>query len=369
MAAISAAEEISGPGRQLAAIARGLADVGADVRVFQLWRRGHELPPFIGYLQDHGVSSAVVEDRGPLDVGLPARVRKALNDWKPDILQSHGYKASAIAWTLRHTGTRLPWIGFFHGSTTESVRASLYHWIDHRLLSDADRIVVMSKKQAGAFARAEARVRVIYNAVISLPQSHDSMVTALPFDAPPPRLAVVGRLSPEKGIDLFLRACAILRDRKEAFHAWVAGDGPERLRLEYLAHELGLGECVTFLGSVRRMRDLYRSIDLLVIPSRSEGLPNVLLEALGNDVPIVATDVGAISDVLTDPRGGLVIPPESVHALADGISTALRECVGPKGSGARAEMARRFSFDERLLLHRCLYDEVLASGEVRRRRS
>src|SRR5207244_10005330 len=101
-----------------------------------------------------------------------------------------------------------------------------------------------------------------------------------------------------KGVDLFLDACAVLVQKGLAFSALVAGDGPGRARLEAHCARLGLEARVRFLGHVYDVDVLYRMLDLLVLPSRSEGLPNTLLEAMQADVPIVATAVGAVAAVV-----------------------------------------------------------------------
>ena len=174
-----------------------------------------------------------------------------------------------------------------------------------------------------------------------------------------PRFGVVGRLSPEKGVDVFLYACDALARRGVSFSAVVAGDGPERARLERLRDTLALGGRVDFIGATSAIASLYASLDLLVIPSRSEGLPNVLLEALRADVPVVATSVGAIPDVLNSPRAGLVVPPGSAAALADGIARALPLRSDPAARNARRQVVDRFSLQRRVAEHLRIYGELL----------
>src|SRR5207249_5089991 len=119
------------------------------------------------YLADAGVKHCVVEDRGPLDWGLVTRVQRVLERWRPAILQTHGYKATAVAYAQpRSLRPPVPWIGFFHGSTTEDLKARFYHWLDRQLLGGAERIVVMSPAQARDFRRYGHRVHIIYNAAL-----------------------------------------------------------------------------------------------------------------------------------------------------------------------------------------------------------
>jgi glycosyltransferase involved in cell wall biosynthesis len=140
----------------------------------------------------------------------------------------------------------------------------------------------------------------------------------------------------------------------------IAGDGPERTALESKAAVLGISERVHFLGSVRNVLSLYSQVDAVVLPSRAgaEGLPNVLLEALRADVPVVATAVAAVPEVLSDPSAGELVEPGNVDALVRGIEAALTGGRFPAASAARAAATARFSLQRRMAEHLSLYAEV-----------
>lgn len=356
--ALVAAETVSGPGRQLAGLARALADENIVLHVLVLWRQGHPFPPYAEYLADAGVPCDVVPDRGPLDRTVARLVRDAIERLRPRIVQTHGYKASAALWLLRRTGERVPWVGFYHGHTTENWKARLYHRLDRRLLGAADRIVVMSARQEHEFRSHGNRVQLIYNAIVPLPATQSGESRALRdrlARAPRPLIGVVGRLSREKGVDLFVRACGVLARRGRTFTAVIAGDGPERAALEGLARSEGVGDATEFLGSVSDPATLYSELDLLVLPSRSEGLPNVLLEGLAANLPVIATAVGAVPDVLGSPDAGQLIEPESVAALGDSIDAALARPGTPGTPEGRARTCAAFSLENRLRKHVALY--------------
>jgi glycosyltransferase involved in cell wall biosynthesis len=173
-----------------------------------------------------------------------------------------------------------------------------------------------------------------------------------------PRIGVIGRLSHEKGVDLFLESFRLLADRGVRAHAILVGDGPEGERLAAQAATLGLGDSVHFLGAVYPVDPLYSELDLVVIPSRSEGLPNVLLEALHAGRPVVSTDVGAVTEVLADSAAGRVVPPLDPAALAAAMASALADPEGT-GAAARRTAADRFSLDRRVTAHVALYRELL----------
>jgi glycosyltransferase involved in cell wall biosynthesis len=135
----------------------------------------------------------------------------------------------------------------------------------------------------------------------------------------------VGRLVHVKGVDVLLQACASLRGRL-AVHLYLVGDGPLRAALQAQAAKLGLGGTVSFLGSRpgNELPDWYRAADLTVLPSRSEGLPNVLRESLACGTPFVASRVGGISEIAQEPWDQLV-PCEDQAALTAAIHRALQQ--------------------------------------------
>ena len=369
IAALVATEGISGFGRQVTALARALQGAGVDCLVVVFHRRGRAPSAFGRYLEEAGVQHCIVEDHGPLDWRMASRVEAVLRRWRPSIVQTHGYKAAAVAYVLRRLGLPWPWIGFFHGFTTEpsfttaSIKQRLYHWLDLRLLCAAERIVVMSRAQAQAFRHCQRRVRVIYNAALAPPPAGDrserDRLAALAGSLRRPIVGVVGRLSREKGVDLFLDACAVLVRKGLAFSALVAGDGPERVRLEAQCRRLGLESCVRFLGRVDNVDVMYSNLDLVVLPSRYEGLPNTMLEAMQADVPVVATAVGAVPEVIGTSCAARVVEPRSVTALADAMERAVTEGDSPAAAAARREVVSRFSLEHRLEAHVDLYRELL----------
>lgn len=360
--ALVAGESVTGPGRQLAGLASALRSAGIGIHVLILWRRGNPRPPYADYLSERDVSCELIEDRGPLDRSILEGVDGAIRRLQPRILQTHGYKATATAWGLRLRGQSIPWVGFFHGHTRESLRARFYHFLDRRMLRAADRVIVMSARQQSEFGRYAHHVQVIHNAIVPLARSSAEaagVVERKLRGLPAPRIGVVGRLSPEKGVDLFIAACERLARDGLVFSGVIAGDGPERDALALGVENAGLANRIVLLGHVSAADALYEALDLLVIPSRSEGLPNVLLEALAADLPVVATSVGAIPEVLDQPGAGRLVEPGSAEELARAIRAAMDEGDGARGRSARARIMERFSMERRLDRHLRLYRDLV----------
>jgi glycosyltransferase involved in cell wall biosynthesis len=132
-----------------------------------------------------------------------------------------------------------------------------------------------------------------------------------------------------------------------------------------LRAKLGLDDVVGFRPSTPDVRSVYAALDALVIPSRSEGLPNVLLEALAEDLPVVATAVGGVPEVIQHSMAGLVVPPEDPAALADAMIRIGEIGRTPDARDARRRCVERFSIDVRGRAHLGLYGELLDGGRPR----
>src|SRR6266699_1200709 len=273
-------------------------------------------------------------------------------------LQGDGGRVSAAP-----LGRAWPWIGFFHGATSENLSGRFYHWLGRRLLGSAERVVVMSHAQARAFRHCDGHVRIIYNAALDLPPVRDvserNRLGALASTLRRPIVGGVGRLSPEKGVDLFVDACAMLARKGLRFSALIAGDGPQRAQLAARCGRLGLKSCVRFIGHVYDVEAVYRNLDLLVLPSRSEGLPNAVLEAIRADVPVVATAVGAVPEVVGTSPAARLVTPGSAAALAEAMEGAVTHGDSPDAAAARREVVGRLSLERRVEAHLELYREIL----------
>jgi len=135
----------------------------------------------------------------------------------------------------------------------------------------------------------------------------------------------VGRLSPEKGFDLLIRAVSELVAEGRSIFLAIAGDGGQYEELKALIESLSMQQQVKMLGFQADPRIAYRAADLYVLSSRREGLPNVVLEAMAMKIPVIATSVAGIPSLIRDGVNGLTIPTESVTALKDSIGRLLSD--------------------------------------------
>ena len=154
----------------------------------------------------------------------------------------------------------------------------------------------------------------------------------------------VARLGAMKGLDNLLLAAQRLIDARPRLRFLIAGDGDQRQRLLDLRDHLGLGERVTFLGHVDDVPDLLAASDVLCHPALAEGLPNAIVEAMASGVPVVASEVGGIPEVVRHEDTGLLVPPHDVKALAGAIERAVSDTAlsaRMAGSRARRPCAKR----------------------------
>ncbi|HSL93592.1 MAG TPA: glycosyltransferase [Bacillota bacterium] len=135
----------------------------------------------------------------------------------------------------------------------------------------------------------------------------------------------IGRFTHIKGFDVLLQAMALLSSRGLRFRLVLIGDGPDATALRELAERLAIADRVDFMGYVHNARGMLADADLLVLASRSEGQPIVLLEAMAAGVPVVSTAVGGVPEIVKDGDTGLLVPAEDPEALADAMQRVIQD--------------------------------------------
>lgn len=349
---------LTGPARQLLD-SRHCVNALITVAVFQ---RQPGPTPLIVAARQMNVPTRVVPDRFPGDPRTVATLAHLAASTRTDILQTHGYKANVLAALLK-TRVRRPWVAFVHGETWESWKVRVYFAMERLAIRRADRIVVVSHQMARALAAQgipPVKLRVIHNACLVAPRA-DATPAAWSAQGPPV-IGVVGRLSYEKGVDIALLAHRQVRERCSAARLWVMGEGPEQEALTRLAERLGIASSVEWLGYQEDPEHLYRQMTVLLIPSRSEGLPNVALEAMAYGVPVVATTVGGVPEVVSDGKTGLLVSPGDAEGLASRVLELLKDPALRRTlrQAARDEVLARFSPESRRRALARLYEEACA---------
>jgi glycosyltransferase involved in cell wall biosynthesis len=195
------------------------------------------------------------------------------------------------------------------------------------------------------------RIRVIHNGV------PDEAVAPLARLGPSPVIGSVGRLEEEKGFDMLLRALADVPGAT----AVLVGDGSRKPELAKLADQLGVSARVVFTGWSDEPRRHLTTFDLYVLPSRVEGFPLAVVEAMLAGLPVVASTVGSVADAVLDGETGLLVPAENPEALASAIGTLLADPDRMREMGNRGREVARRQFTARAMAARfeSLYEELL----------
>jgi glycosyltransferase involved in cell wall biosynthesis len=178
----------------------------------------------------------------------------------------------------------------------------------------------------------------------------------------------VAALAPHKSQSDLLKAAAAAHGRAPALRIWIAGEGPLRASLEAEHRALSLGTVVRFLGFREDVVDLLRAADLFVVSSTLEGMGTSTLDAMAAGLPVVATRVGGIPEIVSDGGSGILVPARDPEALADAMvrvaaDSALRAALGEGGRSA----VRHFSADRTAAETRRVYEEALATQARRGR--
>jgi glycosyltransferase involved in cell wall biosynthesis len=290
-------------------------------------------------------------------LGALARLAPKLRQLRPDVLHSHNAKPHIVAAAARSLGLVPVLVHTKHGRN----QPQIFRWrVWNHLASRASDAVVAVSQDAALVARRlewvpERKLRVLHNGV----ETAVAQRAALPGARA--RAVCVARLHPVKDHETLLRAARLVSDARPDFELLLAGDGPERERLEKLSGELRLESVVRFLGRREDVRELLAGADLFVLASRSEGISLGVLEAMAAALPVVATAVGGNCEAVVEGETGLLVPPESPAALAEAILRLLGDpgVACAQGAAGRTRVERSFSLDAMVTRYEALYSELL----------
>lgn len=296
---------------------------------------------------ERSVRSELIACRGQLDRSVPQALRAAAARSGTDLIHAHGYKADIYA-ALAFRGAQRPaLVSTCHTWYDNDLAVRVYGAVDRWVLRGFEEVVAVSaevRERLVSAGVAPERISTVRNGIDT--RRFETIAAARrPQQTEPLTVGLVGRLAQEKGVDLFLRAAAVLQPKWPAVRFVVAGEGPERAALEGLRAELGLAQSVELAGALGDMAAFYAGIDVMVSASRQEGLPMALLEGMSAALPVVATTVGEVPSVVVDGETGLLVPPNDPEALAAAIGTLLAspELRSRLGAGGRRRAQEVFS--------------------------
>lgn len=273
------------------------------------------------------------------------RLRQEIRVSRPDAVISFMDRVNVLT-LLASYGLDVPVVVSERTDATQHRIGRLWAGLRRLLYPRAHAVVVQSdnmRRWAEAFVRKE-KVYVLPNPIASpVFTSREA-----PLLEPYPRMVAMGRLGPEKGFDLLIRAFARCAAEHREWVLVILGEGDERERLSGLAGDLGITDRVLLPGRVQEPAAILRFADLFVLSSRYEGFPNVLLEAMACGLPVVGFDCpSGPREIIRDGVDGVLVPPEDVAALAMAMDRLMSDEAERKRMASRAvEVTERFGMEK-----------------------
>ena len=290
-------------------------------------------------LHEAGVATRSIESM-KRDVGVFAELR-ALNslisivrEYAPDVIHGNSSKGGGFAGVAGRICS-VPHIVFTaHGWAFNEDRPwgqkkliALFHWFTILLAHTTICVSGAVARDAAPLPWVQKRLRVIHNGIASasLLARGDSRARLAPELVTPYWIGTIAELHPVKQLPVLIKAFACIAAARADVALVLIGEGEERKRLETLVQELGLASRVHFCGQVVDAASYLSAFDVFVLPSRSEAFAYVLLEAGNASLPVIASNVGGIPEVITDEATGLLFPSGDVDALAKGLERLLSD--------------------------------------------
>lgn len=314
-----------------------------------------------------------IPEKGPINTSTYNALLKVCRDERVDIWHGHDYKSNMLGLMIRRKLPNLKLVTTVHGWTCETFKTKLYYHVDNYCLKRYDEVVVVSPK---LYEHCRDKLKIDANKLTYIPnairpeeypQTHtkDEARSELNIHTQRTVIGVVGRLSVEKGVDRAIDMIAKLPNCE--LH--LIGDGPERKNLEKQAQTLGVTDRVTFWGWQTNSQMYYQAMDMLLLPSHTEGLPNVVLEAMTMTVPVASTDVGGVRDLLDDGRCGLILPTEQPVTWAGMIEQFLSNETQLQQTAllAHQRILTHFTFESRMQRMMRVYDKLGLSKQTNQR--
>ncbi len=329
-----------GADRVVLALDEGLRQRGARSRLLSIRNYLLDTQPLHEAALAAGHDAVLLPCRGRIDRRTVAALGTQIDARRVDELHVHDYKSAFYAWLATRRRPQVRLVATLHGWVEASPALRLYTKLEIALLRRFDALVVVAATQSERLLRAgvpHARIHRIDNGIADLATGgarSEELRTELGLDGTGPVFAAVARLSPEKNLSQLVSAFAAVVAADGAARLLIVGDGPERQALEAQVARLGLQACVRFAGTRTDMARIYPLVDCVVLPSLSEGMPLVVLEAMACEIPVIASAVGDVPRLLAHTQHGCLLPPGDEATLRAALLAAAAQPARRDAQGA-----------------------------------
>jgi glycosyltransferase involved in cell wall biosynthesis len=361
---IQKVRSIAGSETHLLALLPGLRALGYAPAMLVLADKDDRPQPFVERMRAAGVPTDIVPMRFDFDPLVLARVTRRLRQERWDIVHTHLIHAGFYG---RIAGRRIktPIVSSYHNLGSLYLKPGIRQ-LERRTARWCDQIICISRAARDFVHRsigvAADNLNVVHYGIEATSSSEDAPFRAeLGITPDAPLVGVVGRLIDGKGHVDLLHAFRTLIERVPSARLAIIGDGPERAALERLTSTLALDAYVHFLGYRADAATLMHSFDVFVLPSWSEGFGLVVLEAMAAAKPVVATDVGALPEIVVDGVTGSLVPPHDPSALATALHDLIAqpERARAMGQRGRARFEQHFTLGQMLDGTSAVYQRVV----------
>ena len=329
---------------------------------------------FIDAARGRNVNVFPIYEDSPFDFNVISQIMAIVKAHRVDFVHSHEFRSDIFAFLI-HVLYGVPVLATSQGWIQNDPKGRVMTWIDKLLLRFFNHVIVVSDKMRAELLRwgiREHRLSVIQNALVTSNFQKDvddrSFRTLHGIDDQTLLIAKIGRLSPEKRqIDVIAAAEAVVRSIPSVKFL-IIGKGPDEDFLKREVHRRNLTPYFVFTGYIEDMHAVFNAIDLVVQTSTTEGMPNVILEALAYEIPAIATDVGGTGEIITDGLSGILVPPKRPDLIADHIVQFHRHPSPYRQMGAtgRKRVTTAFGFDRRTDKLMDLYGTLSQRRRIRR---
>lgn len=317
-------------------------------------------------LDEAGVRVLELNREGRFDLGAWRPLVRVLRRERVDVLHAHMF-GSSVWGTLVARLARVPVVIAHDHGTPEDLPLEHRALERHLLGREVDAYLTVcepDRRRLVARGVPERKTHVLPNGIVTPEVDPTRDVRAeLGIDAAAPVVGTVGVLRTEKAHGVLLRAAARVRERHPELRVVIVGDGVQRTELERLAAELGIEDAVLFAGVRVDVAEVLRALDVAVNSSVREGSPLSVMEYMEAGLPIVATRVGGVPEIVRDGVDGILVPPSDPDAMADALNRLLDDREAAAAMGRSGRERRRAEFDLDVVAQRLgeLYERLWAA--------
>ncbi len=370
---LTASTFFGGPERQMLGLAQHL-DCASS---FVSYPEGGRCEPFLEEVRSAGFAAMSLVNDTPHMTRTLSELTDYLRQVKASVLMCHTFKPNVLG-RMAAKRVGIPCVVVSRGWTAENWKVRAYETVDRVNLRFVDHVVAVSDGQAAKVRKTGvpvSRLSVIHNAArlkafaTPQPEAKAKLFAQFPAYSGVKRVIVAaGRLSPEKGYAVLVEAAAEVLRHQPDVGIVMFGEGGERPALEARITALGLNDRFRMPGFTKELDALLPWATMFVIPSYTEGLPNVGLEASAAGVPVIATAVGGNPEVIADDINGLLVPSGDPAALSAAMNRVLTNepLRATLAAGGVSRMKERFTFEAQAEKYRTLLTDLIDARATQR---